>query len=138
MFLHKEGKVAEYAHSKDKFYYDIVDRPSGLIWFDNVIFDDKSQVMPGWFSDKIEALQAAMDYHETEGCKLYLELYPAPEKGLWSFIAQDMSGDWYGYEFEPKLIQNDGGAMWTKGFVPSKSSFISQSPPNPFWRKTLQ
>lgn len=131
MYLHKEGKVAEYAHSKDKFYYDIVDRPDGLIRFDNVIFDDKSQVIPGWYSDKAEALQAAMDYHETEGCKLYLELYPAPDKGEWNWIAQDASGHWYGYFDKPTA----GNVCWA---VFIKNKFICESPPNPFWRKTLR
>ena len=133
MYLHKEGKVAEYAHSKDKFYYDIVDRPSGSVPFGNLVFDDGSQFQPGWFKVREEALQAAMDYHETEGCKLYLELYPAPEKGEYGFIAQDADGEWCGYNRKPDLKED----AWIER-TSLDWHHICKSPPNPFWRKTLR
>ena len=132
MYLHKEGKVAEYAHSKDEFCYDIVDRPSGSVPFGNLVFDDGSQFQPGWFKIREEALQAAMDYHETEGCKLYLELYPAPEKGGYTFIAQDMDGEWCGFYEKP----SSRNTTWADDAC--TYDVIKKSPPNPFWRKTLR
>lgn len=84
------------------------------------------------FESKEEAYTAAMNYHETEGCKLYLELYPAPEKNGWSYIAQNASGKWYGYDYRP----NPSISSW---FAEEGEEFpMIQSPPNPFWRKTLQ
>lgn len=124
MFLHKEGKVAEYQHGS--IDGDMLWRVSGSSGFDlNVsVYDDSLMT-------KEEAYAAAMDYHEIEGCKLYLELYPAPEKGEWDWIAQDASGHWYGYFDKPTA----GNVCWA---VFIKNKFICESPPNPFWRKTLQ
>ena len=88
-----------------------------------------------YLESKEEALQAAVDYHETEGCALYLELHPAPEKGDWAWIAQDSSGHWFGFQTEP--ILNQQGGMWSRG-VGRLSACLLNSPPNPFWRKTLR
>ncbi len=85
------------------------------------------------FMTKEKALKAAMDYHEEEGCKLYLELYPAPEKGEWDWIAQDCNGHWYGYGAKP-IAKFDG---WANQSL-SSHGIIHKSPPNPFWRKTLR
>jgi len=73
-----------------------------------------------------------MDYHEEEGCKAYLELYPAPEK-KWgcTWVAQDCSGHWYGYWQKPTA----GNVCWDTKI---KSKLICESLPNPFWRKTLR
>ena len=85
------------------------------------------------FQSKKEALQAAMDYHETEGCALYLELYPAPEKGEYGFIAQDADGEWCGDDRKPDLKED----AWVER-TSLDWHHICKSPPNPFWRKTLQ
>lgn len=135
MFLHKEGKVAEYQRSEHG-YFDLIGRPDGYIWFDNQIYHPVS-MPPDSYTSKAEAYKAAMDYHETEGCKLYLELYPAPEKGEWIWIAQDYSGRWWGYKRKP-VIRKDG-VVWTAetgGYMSDDP--ILESPPNPFWRKTLR
>lgn len=136
IYLHKEGKVAEYKMA------GIV---SGFeIWAIQVKapgFYEELTIGPGylsddWFSNRDEALQAAMDYHETEGCALYLGLYPAPEKGGWKWIAQDYDGEWVGFNTKP----NAGHVMWVVDPEPvvAMHNHISQSPPNPFWRKTLR
>lgn len=130
MYLHKEGKIAEYTPTKDKFWYELVE-PLGCGFLKSMYFNPN--LPDGCFKPRDEALQAAMDYHETEGCKLYLELYPAPEKGEYAWIAQDADGEWNGYDHKPDLIED----AWIE-----KSSrdwhHIRKSPPNPFWRKTLQ
>ena len=110
-----DDKVAEYQEGINDFFW----------------LQGNSSGLPIHITKK-EALNAAMDYHETEGCKLYLELYPAPEKNGWSYIAQDASGKWYGYDYRP----NPSISSW---FAEEGEEFpMIQSPPNPFWRKTLQ
>lgn len=129
MYLHKEGKIAEYQiGSIDEDVLWRVDNSSGF----NIQID---QFENGLYVTREEALQAAMDYHETEGCALYLELYPAPEKGEWAFIAQDPDGDWCGYDLKPLLRKDQWEASAAKA---NGWDRISQSPPNPFWRKTLR
>jgi len=86
-----------------------------------------------YLESKEEALLAAMDYHETEGCALYLELYPAPEKGEYAFIAQDADGEWCGYDHKPDLKED----AWVER-ASLDWHHICKSPPNPFWRKTLR
>lgn len=113
-----DGKVAEYQKGINDFFW-LVGNSSGL------------PINIG----KEEAYNAAMDYHETEGCALYLELYPAPEKGEWAWIAQDADGDWCGYDLKPLLRKDQWEASATKANAWDR---VSQSPPNPFWRKTLQ
>lgn len=118
MYLHKNGKVAEYQEGINGFFW-LVGNSSGF---------------PIHLS-KEEIYQSAIDYHEEEGCKAYLELYPAPEKGNWAFIAQDADGDWCGYDLKP-LMRKD---QWEASAAKSNGwDRISQSPPNPFWRKTLR
>lgn len=112
-----DGKVAEYQKGINDFFW-LVGNSSGL------------PINIG----KEEAYNAAMDYHETEGCALYLELYPAPEKGEWAWIAQDYSGSWWGYGVKPIIREFE--SVWTAG--PISECPILQSPPNPFWRKTLR
>lgn len=116
MYLHKEGKVAEYQEGVNGFFW-LVGNSSGF---------------PIHLS-KEEIYQSAIDYHETEGCKSYLELYPAPDKGEYAWIAQDADGEWCGYDHKPDLKED----AWVE-----KTSLdwhhIRKSPPNPFWRKTLQ
>ena len=133
MYLHKEGKVAEYTPTKDKFWYELVE-PLGYGFLKSMYFNP--DLPGGCFKSRDEALQAAMDYHETEGCKLYLELYPAPEKGEWGWIAQDCSGKWWGYKGKPVIWEAE--AVWTEPNMRISDNPIYQSPPNPFWRKTLQ
>lgn len=129
MYLHKEGKVAEYQHvDTDE---DVLWRVSGPSGFDlNISMYDDS------LKTKEEAYLTAMDYHETEGCALYLELYPAPEKGRWKWIAQDYDGEWVGFNTKPRA----GHVIWVVYPEPvvAMHNHISQSPPNPFWRKTLR
>ena len=125
MYLHKEGKVAEYLMSDG-------------VWFlknkkYEYLFFPKRTDKEGLFESKEEAYLAAMDYHETEGCALYLELYPAPEKGDYKYIAQDGMGDWYGFESQPNAYKY----RWdSTDYIYPK--FIQSSPPNLFWRKTLR
>lgn len=128
MYLHKEGKVAEYLMSDG-------------VWFlknkrFEYLFFPKRADEEELFESKEEAYLAAMDYHETEGCALYLELYPAPEKGDWAFIAQDYSGKWWGYKAKPVIREAE--SVWTELGCKMSEYHISQSPPNPFWRKTLR
>jgi len=85
-----------------------------------------------YLESKEEALQAAVDYHETEGCALYLELHPAPEKGDYLFVAQDSDGEWCGFYEKPFTR----GQTWDDSV--DSYNFIQSSPPNPFWRKTLR
>lgn len=127
MYLHKEGKIAEYQMS-DGVWFLKNKR------FEYLLFPKRADEEE-LFQSKKEALQAAMDYHETEGCALYLELYPAPEKGEWAWIAQDADGDWCGYDLKPLLRKDQWEASATKANAWDR---VSQSPPNPFWRKTLQ
>lgn len=134
MFLHKEGKIAEYQRSEHG-YFDLVDRPDGYIWFDNQIYHPVS-VPPDSYALKEEAYAAAMDYHETEGCKLYLELYPAPEKGEWDWVAQDSDGKWWGYRYGKPKLDPFKSVWYTNGSMGDYQ--IKKSPPNPFWRKTLR
>ena len=131
IYVHKEGKVAEYTPTEDG-YLNLTKRPDGEVWFENKIYL-LSNMPENWFNYKEEALQAAMDYHETEGCALYLELYPAPEKGEYNYIAQDAAGDWYGFESKPNAYKYRWDA--TDYIYPK---FIQSSPSNPFWRKTLR
>lgn len=136
MYLHKEGKVAEYTATErgtSGQYYDLTARLNGNdVWFSNQEYCENGVEFPNWYGTKEEALQAAMDYHETEGCALYLELYPAPEKGDYAFIAQDMDGEWCGFHEKPYL-QNTTWADEAYTY-----DVIKKSPPNPFWRKTLR
>lgn len=67
IYVHKEGKVAEYTPTEDG-YLNLTKRPDGEVWFENKIYL-LSNMPENWFNYKEEALQAAMDYHETEGCK---------------------------------------------------------------------
>lgn len=131
MYLHKEGKIAEY-QAVGGGYFDLIGRPDGQIWFDNQLYYPASKPPNGYIS-KTEAYLAAMDYHETEGCALYLELYPAPEKGGWGWIAQYSDGDWYGFNSKPNAYKYRWDS--TDYILPK---FIQSSPPNPFWRKTLR
>ena len=125
MYLHKEGKVAEYLMSDG-------------VWFlknkrFEYLFFPKRADEEELFESKEEAYLAAMDYHETEGCALYLELHPAPEKGEWAFIAQDADGEWCGYDHKPDLKED----AWVER-TSLDWHHICKSPPNPFWRKTLR
>ena len=125
MYLHKEGKVAEYLMSDG-------------VWFlknkrFEYLFFPKRADEEELFESKEEAYLAAMDYHETEGCALYLELYPAPEKCEWAFIAQDADGEWCGYDHKPDLKED----AWVER-TSLDWHHICKSPPNPFWRKTLR
>ena len=125
MYLHNEGKVAEYLMSDG-------------VWFlknkrFEYLFFPKRADEEELFESKEEAYLAAMDYHETEGCALYLELYPAPEKGEWAFIAQDADGEWCGYDHKPDLKED----AWVER-TSLDWHHICKSPPNPFWRKTLR
>ena len=130
IYVHKEGKVAEYTPTEDG-YLNLTKRPDGEVWFENKIYL-LSNMPENWFNYKEEALQAAMDYHEAEGCALYLELYPAPEKGDYLFIAQDSDGEWCGFYEKPFTR----GQTWDDSV--DSYNFIQSSPPNPFWRKTLR
>ena len=114
-----DGEIAEYQKGRNGFFWRVAG-PSGL------------RVNIG----EEEALECAIDYHETEGCALYLELYPAPEKGDWAFIAQDYSGKWWGYKAKPVIREAE--SVWTELGCKMSEYHISQSPPNPFWRKTLR
>ena len=131
MYLHKEGKIAEYQMAGTVSGFEIwVTQTPGFL--------EELSLGPGWsgddwLGDRDEALRAAIDYHETEGCALYLELYPAPEKGEWAWIAQDCNGHWYGYAAKP-IAKFDGWANQSLG----PHGIIHRSPPNPFWRKTLR
>ena len=125
MYLHKEGKVAEYLMSDG-------------VWFlknkrFEYLFFPKRADEEELFAAKEEAYNVAMDYHETEGCALYLELYPAPEKGEYGFIAQDADGEWCGYDHKPDLKEDS----WVER-TSLDWHHICKSPPNPFWRKTLR
>ena len=131
MYLHKEGKIAEYKAVGDG-YFDLIGRPDGQIWFDNQLYHPASKPSNGYAS-KTEAYLDAMGYHETEGCALYLELYPAPEKGEWNWLAQDGDGCWYGYKSKPVAGHNS----WATQDL-SSYKLICESPSNPFWRKTLR
>ncbi len=111
-----DGEIAEYQKGRNGFFWRVAG-PSGL------------RVNIG----EEEALECAMDYHETEGCALYLELYPAPEKGDWAFIAQDADGEWCGYDHKPDLKED----AWVER-TSLDWHHICKSPPNPFWRKTLR
>ena len=130
IYVHKEGKVAEYTPTEDG-YLNLTKRPDGEVWFENKIYL-LSNMPENWFNYKEEALQAAMDYHEAEGCKLYLELHPAPEKGGYTFIAQDMDGEWCGFYEKP----SSRNTTWADDAC--TYDVIKKSPPNPFWRKTLR
>jgi hypothetical protein len=92
-------------------------------------------ITSSWDADPKIALQQVMDYHEEEGCKAYLELYPAPEKGEWAWIAQDSSGHWFGFDIKPDI--NQSAAIWGNPVTKLRNLLII-SPPNPFWRKTLR
>jgi len=129
MYLHKEGKVAEYAPTKDKFWYELME-PLGYGFLKSMYFNP--DLPDGCFKPRDEVLQDAMDYHETEGCALYLELYPAPEKGDYLFVAQDSDGEWCGFYEKPFTR----GQTWDDSV--DSYNFIQSSPPNPFWRKTLR
>ena len=131
MYLHKEGKIAEYKAVGDG-YFDLIGRPDGQIWFDNQLYHPASKPSNGYAS-KTEAYLDAMGYHETEGCALYLELHPAPEKGEYAFIAQDADGEWCGYDHKPDLKED----AWVER-TSLDWHHICKSPPNPFWRKTLR
>ena len=125
MYLRKEGKVAEYLMSDG-------------VWFlknkrFEYLFFSKRADEEELFESKEEAYLAAMDYHETEGCALYLELYQAPEKGEWNWLAQDGDGCWYGYKSKPVAGHNS----WATQDL-SSYKLICESPSNPFWRKTLR
>ena len=137
MYLHKEGKIAEYTidyADHTGAYYNITHRPDTRIWFGNRVWVPAEQnYIEGYFEQRDEALQAAMNYHEEEGCKLYLELYPAPEKGEWAWIAQDCNGWWYGYAERPFTSAD----FWFAPKSVSKNTIV-QMPINPFWRKTLR
>lgn len=136
MFIHVNGKVAEYAKSERSSsgqYFSLINRPSGDVWFSNEEYMPNGANFPNWYESKEEAYKAAMDYHETEGCALYLELYPAPDKGEWNWIAQDAAGDWYGFNSKPNAYKY----RWDSSDH-TTPRFIHQSPPNPFWRKTLR
>lgn len=137
VWIHIKGNVAEYTATErgtSGQYYDLTARLSGDdVWFSGREYREDSVKFPNWYDSKEEALQAAMDYHETEGCKLYLELYPAPEK-KWNWVAQDSNGRWFGYDEKPVA----GATSWETNRLSRTYTFISQSPPNPFWRKTLQ
>lgn len=138
MYLHKEGRIAEYAIGNPGLYgqyYYLVDRPIGDSWFSNEAYVPDGQEFPDWYESKEDAYNAAMDYHETEGCKLYLELYPAPEKGEWDWIAQDENGLWWAYRVKPSC--NGRVSSWGSYGEMSESPIFG-SPPNPFWRKTLR
>jgi hypothetical protein len=111
-----DNKVAEYQKGINDFFW-LVGNSSGL------------PINIG----KEKAMECAMDYHETEGCKVYLELYPAPEKGEWNWLAQDGDGCWYGYKLKPIAGHNS----WATQDL-SSYKLICESPPNPFWRKTLR
>lgn len=136
VWIHIKGNVAEYTASErgtSGQYYDLTARLSGDdVWFSNKEYCENGMEFPNWYETKNEALEAAMDYHESEGCKAYLELYPAPDKGGWNYIAQNASGKWYGYDYKP----NPSISSW---FAEEGEEFpMIQSPPNPFWRKTLR
>ena len=134
MYLHKEGKIAEYKNigrAGTCSRYQIKGTGSSGFPFDLVMYDSDKE--PKRYETRDEALQAAMDYHETEGCALYLELYPAPEKGEWNWLAQDGDGCWYGYKSKPIAGHNS----WTNQDL-SSYRLICESPSNPFWRKTLR
>jgi hypothetical protein len=127
MYLHKEGKIAEYLPSSME---------SNLLWVvgDSVGLPEMVDCFNGNLHEsKDSARKAAMDYHEEEGCKLYLELYPAPERSEWSWLAQDGDGCWYGYKSQPVAGHNS----WATQDL-SSYKLIRESPPNPFWRKTLR
>jgi hypothetical protein len=135
MYLHKEGKIAEYDYPKTNERGVRWELNSKSPWADKFVFAPDNIRVPDWYESKEEAYKAAIDYHEEAGCKLYLELYPAPEKGDWAWVAQDCNGDWYGYE----LVPTQGKNSWGLGIgVLHKYKFICTSPPNPFWRKTLR
>lgn len=126
MYLVKEGMWAEY-QMRDGAYL-LQNRKYEYLYF------PKTADLENLFESKEEALQAAMDYHEEEGCKLYLELYPAPEKGDWDWIFQDATGEWYGCEHQPILR---GNSWYVTNKHENDHEFLKNSPPNPFWRKTL-
>jgi hypothetical protein len=131
MYLHKEGKIAEYQMAGTVSGFEIwVTQTPGFL--------EELSLGPGWsgddwLGDRDEALRAAIDYHETEGCALYLELYPAPEKGEWNWLAQDGDGCWYGYRSQPVAGHNSWAAQDLSSY-----KLICESPSNPFWRKTLR
>lgn len=137
MYLMKEGKVAEYTPrpaDKNGVYFDLTLRPKSKVWlFDNSEWCPTGARIPDSFDVREDALKAAMDYHETEGCALYLEIYPAPEKVQEGFIAQDADGKWWGYVNWPVCY----GDHWAD---PKSNEWVllQESPPNPFWRKTLR
>lgn len=135
VWIHVNGNVAEYTSvdpGASGQYYDSTGRIHGdNVWFSGQEYCENGVELPNWYDTKEEALQAAMDYHETEGCALYLELYPAPEKGEWAFIAQDNDGEWFGFTGEPK----SRSGHWAFGIEFNR---IGSNPPNPFWRKTLR
>ena len=130
IYVHKDGKVAEYTPSGDG-YFNLAKRPDFDVWFENKLY--RLGTLPnGWYESKEEAYKAAIDYHEEGGCKAYLELYPAPEKDGWNYIAQNANGKWHGYECKP----DSSIYCW---FTDEGEEFpMIQSPANPFWRKTLR
>ena len=140
VWIHINGNVAEYTSAEPSSsgqYYDLTGRIHGdNVWFSGQEYCENGVELQNWHGTKEEAIQAAMDYHETEGCALYLELYPAPEKGDWAFIAQDYSGKWWGYKDKPVIREAE--TVWTESRFQMSEGHISQSPPNPFWRKTLR
>lgn len=139
IWIHIKGNVAEYTAAErgaSGQYFDLTTRLSGDgVWFSNQEYCEDGVEFPNWHRTKEEAIQAAMDYHETEGCKAYLELYPAPDKGQWSWIFQDANGEWYGCEHQPVLRNNH---WWVANKDKNDHLFLKISPPNPFWRKTLR
>ncbi len=134
MYLHKEGRIAEYkmTGTVSGFKAWETQKPG----FQKELTIGPGVLVQDSYESKEDALQAAMDYHEEEGCKLYLELYPAPDKGEWDWIAQDYDGEWNGFNVKPRA----GNVMWRVDPEPTVPSHnhICESPPNPFWRKTLE
>lgn len=139
IWIHINGNVAEYTEAErgsSGQYYDLTARIHGNdVWFSNQEYREDGVKFPNWYDTKLEALQAAIDYHETEGCNAYRELYPAPEKGEWDWIAQDENGLWWAYRVKPSC--NGRISSWGSYGEMSESPIL-ESPPNPFWRKTLQ
>ena len=119
-----EGRTAEYLMGNGSWL--LKNRTNEYLYFPKIA--DAETL----FESKEEAYRAAMDYHETEGCALYLELYPAPEKGEYTFIAQDMDGEWCGFYEKP----SSRNTTWADDAC--TYDVIKKSPPNPFWRKTLR
>lgn len=123
MWLCRNGKTAEYSEAVDGIHYL---KDDGFL-FPRIVFAGHDKL----YETREESIIRALDDLEQEGCNLYLELHPAPEKGEYAFIAQDPDGEWCGFYEKPTLYDSfwgDGGLYY----------FIQKSPRNPFWRKTLR